>query len=161
MPLLTALVGYFPGGRLGWLEDTPRGVVRDWTQEMRRIESAWGSSRPGRLLIRRQQLVERGARMRAPILSIGLEDDPFGTRQALERLLDYFPETERTHIRVKPSTLGVPSIGHFAFFHDRFERNLWQLALGWLKAGELGAAMHSAAPYDMVPAVRCPSLETW
>lgn len=30
MPLLTAIYGYFPGKRLGWLEDTPAGVVRDW-----------------------------------------------------------------------------------------------------------------------------------
>ncbi len=30
MPLVTKLWGYFPGKRLRWLEDTPRGVVRDW-----------------------------------------------------------------------------------------------------------------------------------
>jgi predicted alpha/beta hydrolase len=31
MPLLTRVFGYFPGKRLGWLEDTPSGVVHDWT----------------------------------------------------------------------------------------------------------------------------------
>jgi predicted alpha/beta hydrolase len=31
MPALTRLLGYFPGKRLGWLEDTPAGVVHDWT----------------------------------------------------------------------------------------------------------------------------------
>src|SRR5208337_1122445 len=30
MPLITTLFGYFPGKRLGWMEDTPKGVVRDW-----------------------------------------------------------------------------------------------------------------------------------
>lgn len=28
MPLLTRVRGYFPGKRLGWLEDAPAGVVR-------------------------------------------------------------------------------------------------------------------------------------
>jgi hypothetical protein len=31
MPLLTRVFGYFPGKRLGWLEDTPAGVVHDWS----------------------------------------------------------------------------------------------------------------------------------
>ena len=46
MPLLAACLGYFPGKRLGWLEDTPKGVVDDWTQKMRRLEDAWGRSSP-------------------------------------------------------------------------------------------------------------------
>jgi len=31
MPLLARLFGYFPGRRLGWLEDTPAGVALDWS----------------------------------------------------------------------------------------------------------------------------------
>ena len=30
MPAVTALCGYFPGRRLGWLEDLPAGVAREW-----------------------------------------------------------------------------------------------------------------------------------
>lgn len=30
MPLLTLPFGFFPGKRLGWLEDTPKGVVYNW-----------------------------------------------------------------------------------------------------------------------------------
>lgn len=38
MPLVTLLCGYFPGKRLGWLEDTPTGVVRDWSTPAPRFE---------------------------------------------------------------------------------------------------------------------------
>lgn len=38
MPLLTRLCGYFPGKRLGWLEDTPEGVVHDWSTPAARYE---------------------------------------------------------------------------------------------------------------------------
>ena len=37
MPALTALFGYFPGERLGWLEDTPQGVVRDWALDRKSV----------------------------------------------------------------------------------------------------------------------------
>ena len=99
--------------------------------------------------------------MRAPILSIGLEDDAFGTRQALERLLGYFPFTERTHVRISPESVGESGFGHFAFFHDRFEPGLWPLALGWLQSGKLTAEMRQTVPYHVVPALRCPSLEAY
>ncbi|MCV6903735.1 MAG: alpha/beta fold hydrolase, partial [Achromobacter xylosoxidans] len=42
MPLLAACLGYFPGRRLGWLEDTPRGVVRDWSFMGPRFEGRGG-----------------------------------------------------------------------------------------------------------------------
>ncbi|MDI9738710.1 alpha/beta hydrolase, partial [Stutzerimonas stutzeri] len=32
MPAMTRLVGYFPGRRLGWLEDLPAGVALEWSQ---------------------------------------------------------------------------------------------------------------------------------
>ena len=39
MPVLTLLYGYFPGKRLGWLEDTPAGVVRDWSMPTAQYET--------------------------------------------------------------------------------------------------------------------------
>jgi len=41
MPALTTLLGYFPGRRLGWMEDAPRGVVRDWTARSPCFEDAY------------------------------------------------------------------------------------------------------------------------
>ena len=32
MPLVTLVCGYFPGKRLGWMEDTPKGVALDWAR---------------------------------------------------------------------------------------------------------------------------------
>ena len=32
------MCGYFPGKRLGWLEDTPAGVVKDWCGLSTRFE---------------------------------------------------------------------------------------------------------------------------
>mgnify|MGYP006210822357 CR=1 FL=1 len=111
VPLLTRVFGYFPGKRLGWLEDTPSGVVHDWTTRTPRYEH-----RPsGRALA-----ALPFAQVRAKTLAISLTDDPFGTVAATERLLGYLQSAERQHLRIAPVDISVEEIGHFAFFHDRF-----------------------------------------
>jgi predicted alpha/beta hydrolase len=68
------------------------------------------------------------------MLALSVTDDEFGTASAIERLLAYFRNSPITHLRIAPETMGYPEIGHFAFFHSRFEASLWQIPLEWLKA---------------------------
>jgi predicted alpha/beta hydrolase len=138
MPLLTMLLGYFPGKRLGWLEDTPKGVVRDWAFSRGRFEDTWR----GRSSARhpdKHALVRQFAAVTAPILAVSVTDDEFGTVPAVERLLAYFCRGPKTHLRISPQSIAEPAIGHFAFFHRRFERKLWHVPLEWLRSGRLPA----------------------
>lgn len=139
MPALTAVLGYFPGRRLGWLEDTPRGVVRDWTAPYPRFEDNW---RRGALVLPQgelDELVERFAAVRGATLALSLSDDEFGTVDAVQRLLRYYRNSARTHLHLRPGNIGQTQVGHFAFFHSRFEHSLWPLALEWLRYGRLPA----------------------
>jgi predicted alpha/beta hydrolase len=138
MPLLTMLFGYFPGQRLGWLEDTPKGVVRDWAFSRERFEDTWRGRSWTRHLDKRA-LVQQFAAVTAPILALSMTDDEFGTVPAIERLLAYFSRSRRTHLRISPQSIGEPSIGHFAFFNKRFERKLWPIALQWLDSASVAA----------------------
>ncbi|VFR23869.1 Hydrolases of the alpha/beta superfamily [plant metagenome] len=135
MPALTRLLGYFPGKALGWLEDTPRGVVHEWTTHMRRLESQLRRGVPPERIAGRQALVERCENLSAPILAISVTDDDFGTEAAIERLLAYFRNSRATHLRISPESIGEPRIGHFAFFHSRYEKTLWPVSLNWLRTG--------------------------
>ena len=136
MPALTALFGYFPGARLGWLEDTPSGVVRDWTARHPRFEENWARLLPA---AERRALLERFAAMRGDTLAVSLSDDEFGTPSAIRRLLGYFRHSRRTHLHLRPEAAGERQVGHFAFFHSRFEHSLWQIPLAWLRHGRLPA----------------------
>jgi predicted alpha/beta hydrolase len=137
MPLVTALCGYFPGKRLGWLEDTPAGVVRDWSTPTPRYEK-----RPsGRALAGLPF-----SRVSAQILAISITDDPFGTVPAIERLLGYFDGSERTHLRIAPEDIGEKQVGHFAFFRSEYQDRLWPIALAWLQNGELTADTLGISP---------------
>ncbi|VVO10372.1 alpha/beta fold hydrolase [Pseudomonas fluorescens] len=128
MPLVTMFFGYFPGKRLGWLEDTPAGVVRDWS-----TPTALYERRPsGRLL---DKLPFHA--VTAQTLAISLSDDPYGTVPAIERLLGYFKASSNSHLRIAPEDIGEAEVGHFAFFRSPYQATLWPIALSWLQNGEL------------------------
>ncbi|WP_047299334.1 alpha/beta fold hydrolase [Pseudomonas fluorescens] len=132
MPLLTLFCGYFPGKRLGWLEDTPAGVVRDWSTPTARYER-----RPsGRAMLARTGQLPF-ANVRAQTLAISISDDPYGTIAAIERLLSYFSHAPKTHLRIAPQEIGEQQVGHFAFFRSAYQATLWPIALNWLQTGKL------------------------
>jgi predicted alpha/beta hydrolase len=132
MPLLTLVCGYFPGKRLGWLEDTPAGVVRDWSTSAARYEQ-----RPsGRALMKKSGALPF-ANVGAQTLAISISDDPYGTLPAIERLLGYFSNAEKTHLRIEPQDINEQQVGHFAFFRSAYQATLWPIALTWLQTGAL------------------------
>ena len=137
MPVLAILAGYVPARRLGWMEDTPKGVALSWSRSKARFEDTF---RRGAFALGdagRTQLVAQFSAVHAPILAISVTDDEFGTVPAIERLLRYFTGSARTHLRIAPTQIDQPAIGHFAFFHSRFEDSLWPIALAWLKSEAL------------------------
>ncbi|MBI1218516.1 MAG: alpha/beta fold hydrolase [Rhodobacteraceae bacterium] len=140
MPLVTECFGYFPGKRMGWLEDTPKGIVRDWAFGSSSLEGRWrrrfstgrfGSHVP----------VRQFQSLTAPLLAISLTDDPFGTEAAVERLLSYFDSTSQTHLRLISYLIGETGVGHFGFFDSRFADNLWRIPLTWLQTGQIPTAV--------------------
>lgn len=128
MPAATALLGYFPGRRLGWLEDLPAGVAREWAFRGPRFET---SHPPGE----RAGVVARMAAVRAPLLAVGVSDDPLGTVPALARTLACYAGAERTQVEIAPADYGREAIGHFSLFHDSHAAGFWLDTLIWLRDG--------------------------
>ncbi len=152
MPVLGALFGYVPAGTLGWMEDTPRGVALSWSRSRARFEDTYGRAPLELTDGERDQLVQQFARLSAPLLAVSVTDDPFGTVPAIERLLAYFRgSAARTHVRVAPAYAATSAIGHFAFFHRRFEATLWPIALRWLESGSLAAELADSVVAEYGP----------
>lgn len=123
MPLLTALFGYFPGHRLGWLEDLPAGVAREWARRSSRLEHP------------QAERVRHFPLLGCATLAYTISDDPFGTPAAVTRLLAYYRNSARTLVSLTPAELHLQEIGHFSFFHDRLRATLWPETLQWLQHG--------------------------
>jgi predicted alpha/beta hydrolase len=128
MPALTAILGYFPGRSLGWLEDLPARVANEWSFRRRRFEDSFPRAE-------RQALRDQMAAVTAPILAISLTDDEIGTAAAVRRTLGYYTGADRIIVQVQPSNFGRDAIGHFALFHDSYAETFWTGTLQWLRDG--------------------------
>ena len=128
MPAVTALYGYFPGRRLGWLEDLPAGVAREWAFRRAQLEHSYPPDD-------REWIMQRFAAVRAPILAVSMTDDEYGTLPAIERGLSYYRNSRCAHVRLSPGELGLERVGHFDLFHERHRQGFWQATLAWIGEG--------------------------
>lgn len=129
MPVLTCLYGYFPGRRLGWLEDLPAGVANEWSFRQADMETSYP-------VADRASMLARFAAVHAPITALATSDDDFATLDAMRRTTRYYRSSDRTIAILDPSSLGYTEIGHFGLFHSRHQNDFWQGVLQWLRTGE-------------------------
>lgn len=122
MPAATLLFGYFPGRRLGWLEDLPKGVALDWA-----FHRGWKD--PATAALRRFE------NFHAPVLSLAVSDDEIATVQAIRRGLSHYRNAQVEEVLLEPGDLGFPKIGHFDLFHARHAAGFWLDTLLWLRDG--------------------------
>ena len=126
MPVVTAVCGYFPGRRFGWLEDLPPKVAHEWSFRGPRFERSHPAGE-------RAMIVARMAAVRAPILAVAMADDELGTLAAVRRGLGYYTGAERMLVSLRPADFGQQAVGHFSLFHDRNRDGFWQGTAQWLR----------------------------
>lgn len=128
MPVLTALWGYFPGRRLGWLEDLPAGAAYEWGFRRARMERSYPPAE-------RAAVLARFAAVRAPILALAASDDECASLAALRRGLAYYIGAERKCLSLSPEELGREAVGHFSLFHVNCREPFWPATISWLRDG--------------------------
>ncbi|WP_405029292.1 alpha/beta fold hydrolase [Neorhizobium sp. SHOUNA12A] len=128
MPALTAIFGYFPGKRLGWLEDLPAGVANEWSFRGARMELTHPAEE-------RSDVLRRFEAVTAPILAVTMSDDDIGTVAAIRRTLGYYRNAQVTQVLLNPEDYGLAAIGHFSLFHSRHRQGFWQDTVRWLRDG--------------------------
>ncbi len=126
MPVMTRLVGHFPGRRMGLGVDLPPGVALNWAR--------WGrnphyiSDEQGR------PIREHYRSFSAPIRAYSFSDDSYAPREAVAELLSYYSDAPTEHEHLRPQDIGVRSIGHLRFFKDTFRDSLWRRTSEWLRS---------------------------
>lgn len=125
IPVACALLGYFPGRRLGLGADLPAGVARNWAR--------WGKSPHYISDEAGRPIREHYETFRAPIRSYSFDDDSFAPEAAVAHLLSFYSAAPREHKHLEPADAGVRSIGHLSFFRARkFRDTLWRETADWL-----------------------------
>ncbi len=127
MPLLTKLNGYFPGERVAFGTNLAPGVLYEW--------SRWCTS-PGYFLDDPEMapVLRRARGLTAPVLALGIDDDPWATPAAIEALRPAFTHApvERAELRARDAS---GSVGHMGFFRVQ-NRALWEHAFRFLDLDE-------------------------
>jgi len=123
LPALAKLLGYFPASRLGFGEDLPPGVAIEW--------ASW--CRHPRYLVGALGVEHLYAQVHARMRAYAISDDAFAPLPAVDALARLYPAARWETRRVAPRELGVPAIGHFGFFRERFRASLWRESADWLE----------------------------
>jgi predicted alpha/beta hydrolase len=138
MPLLAGTLGYFPGKRLGWLEDLPQGVALEWGLRLHpQFYRLYRLFPHAEALPDAQDLLQRFTRFQGDLLALADTGDEYATPQASQRLLSHFTQANWQFAQIAPQQESLPQLGHFGFFHDRFKPSLWAESLDWLQAGKI------------------------
>lgn len=126
----TRLFGHVPASvGLGTALAGP--IFRDWARWCRRPD----------FLFSDPEVPEAAhfAAVRMPLMSIGLTDDRWGTREAVSAILEHFSAAAVSEVWLTPEAAGGP-IGHMGFFRREMRETLWPEASGFLLRGELPPA---------------------
>lgn len=129
MPAITFAFGHFPGKRLGWLEDLPKGVAYGWGLQQGRAEQGLSQEAA-------EAMCDRFATATGPILSVTMSDDEFATPKAISRAMRYYRRAAVTKALLAPRDLGFDRVGHFDLFHARHQDGFWRQSLVFLREGE-------------------------
>ncbi|RRJ84330.1 alpha/beta fold hydrolase [Aestuariirhabdus litorea] len=103
--LITQLMGYLPGHRLGFGGREARQLIREWAH----------CARTGRYHLKKRGklLEERLAEVRLPVMALSFEEDWMAPRKAVVRLYDKLASAEITHQHLSGKALGVEGLNHF------------------------------------------------
>lgn len=122
-PLLVWWYGFFPGRRLRFLHDLPRGVI---------LELSNWCNRPNGLF---DVFPDNNYRkMKIPLLAYSFTDDWFSPPRAVAALLGHFSNAQPRWEHLDPAGIGLKKVGHDGFF-DPACAPLWEQMLAWCIQG--------------------------
>lgn len=123
-PLLSPIVGYAPGKRLGLGEDIPLAAMLEWARWARMPEYFFDDPRLG--------AAAKFARLRTPVLAVSASDDPWASPAQVDALLDYLRLAEVERCAYTPQDLEVPQIGHHGLLRRSVGNRAWPDIVSWL-----------------------------
>ncbi|MEO0425282.1 MAG: alpha/beta fold hydrolase [Pseudomonadota bacterium] len=136
LPLVSPVYGYAPAKKIGWGENLPTGVAREWGSWCMEPDylAAFLDGSGRRASLDGKPFGEvHFDRLTCPILAYGFEDDQIATRENVDGLMPLFAAADVTQRWWSPQAVGVREIGHLGFFRDGVGSALWDDALMWLR----------------------------
>ncbi len=124
-PISIAVAGYFPGKRLGVIDDVPADAMMQWRR--------WCLN-PDYLSIEGPAVLARYAQVRTPVTAVVMDDDELISPAAVYDLFRLYPNVPVRFETPQAKHFGMKRIGHFGFFKPSSTGTnaLWPASLQWL-----------------------------
>lgn len=117
LPTVGLFTDVIPGRKLGIGDDLPAGVAFEW--------SKWTSMKNYFFDDPQHHAAERFARVQIPLLSIGIDDDPWAPPKAIDVIANAFTGTHVERWQRGPKHSNNKAIGHMGFFRKVHRDTLW------------------------------------
>lgn len=115
-PLVTSLMGYFPGEKLSAMKNLPKGMAQEWRN--------WCVSKNYLFdHVPKEMLHFKDVRKSMTIYSVS--DDVYAPKEAVDWLAARYSNATIERIHLLPKDLGQSKIGHFGFFKEKLQDSFW------------------------------------
>ncbi|MFC5046223.1 alpha/beta fold hydrolase [Aquimarina hainanensis] len=119
IPVHTKIFGYVNARKVKQGENLPRGVAlewRKWCTNPTYFEDDFRDTNQSLFF----------DKIKIPLLSIQVADDPLANQTTATKLLKYYKNAQIQIQRIIPAEMGVQKIGHTGYFSRKFKDNLWK-----------------------------------
>jgi predicted alpha/beta hydrolase len=119
------IFGYTATTRLGWMENLPSTVVKEWRDWCTKRDYFFDPKFYGKS-------VPRGIfqEFEFPIRVYFAEDDPISNERSVPRFWSHVRSRKGLEmIKLRAQEFGAQEIGHFGYFSKKFQNNIWSLFL--------------------------------
>ena len=123
-PALSLTFGCVPMRWLGMGEDLPGPAFRDWAR--------WIGMRHYFFDDPTMDAAARFARVRAPLLLIGADDDPWTPAPSIDQLAACLTGAACERWQIDPAVTTTGRVGHAGFFRKEHKGTLWPCLAEWL-----------------------------
>lgn len=121
IPTLSRIFGFFPGKKLGIMENLPKQMALEW--------SRWGKS-SNYLFDHINETNLSYSRFKGKLISYSIDDDAYAPKSAVDWLTNKYESAQSYRKHIFPKKFSVPKIGHFGIFKPKFKDSIWEMILG-------------------------------
>lgn len=126
-PIATRVLGYMPMSKLGFGEDLPMGVYRDWKRWCHFPHYFFDDPDA-------KHITDPFAKVAMPIAANVSADDLWAPPQSRDAFFKGYTGTTVEPIDISPKQMGVNEIGHMGYFRPKVGEKLWPQMLQWLSS---------------------------
>ncbi|WP_431710650.1 alpha/beta hydrolase family protein [Glutamicibacter uratoxydans] len=127
-PVMSRVLGYMPGQRLGLGENIPAAAMFEWGRWNLKPEYFFDDPS--------MNAAQRCTRVTTPLLLAGSSDDPWASAAQMDRFASKLVNAPVLRRTVSPQELGATAIGHHGLMRRGIGEPVWDEILHWLRTGE-------------------------